>query len=70
MNESISTNLFNQKYSLMLVKDSKTVILMEKGHQQDAEDQKENKIQGFSIKISASWTRSCRTWAIGSDLCT
>jgi hypothetical protein len=31
----------------MFVKDSKTVILI-KGHQQDAEEEKENKIQGFS----------------------
>jgi hypothetical protein len=69
MNESISTNIFNQIYGLMLVKDSKIVILMEKVHQQDAEEEKENKIQGFSIIISASWTRSSRTWAIGTDLC-
>jgi hypothetical protein len=31
----------------MLVKDSKTEILMETGHQQDAEEEKENKIRGF-----------------------
>jgi hypothetical protein len=31
----------------MFVKDSKTVILI-KGHQQDAEEEKEKKIQGFS----------------------
>jgi hypothetical protein len=41
---------FNQIYSLMPVKDSKTVILMKKGHQYDAEEEKENYIQGFSNK--------------------
>jgi hypothetical protein len=42
----------------MFVKDSIMVILFEKGHQYDAEEEKENKIQGFSKKIPASWTRS------------
>jgi hypothetical protein len=32
----------------MFVKYSKTVILLEKSHQHDAEEKKENKIQGFS----------------------
>jgi hypothetical protein len=41
----LSTNLFNQIHSFMFVKDSKTVILMKEGHQQGAEQQKENKIQ-------------------------
>jgi hypothetical protein len=57
-----STNLFDQIYSLMFVKDSKTVILMKKDHQRDAEEEEENKIQGFSKNF-------IRTWAIGSDLC-
>jgi hypothetical protein len=42
-----STNLFDQIYSLMFVKDSKIEILLENGHQHDAEE-KEYKIQGFS----------------------
>jgi hypothetical protein len=32
----------------MFVKDSKIVILLESGHQHDAEEEKGNKIQGFS----------------------
>jgi hypothetical protein len=32
----------------MFDKDSKIVILMKKSHQHDAEEEKENKIQGFS----------------------
>jgi hypothetical protein len=40
----------------MFVKDSKTVILMKKGH--DGEEEKENKNQGFSKKKSVWWTRS------------
>jgi hypothetical protein len=32
----------------MLVKDSEIVILLENGHQNDAEEEKEKKIQGFS----------------------
>jgi hypothetical protein len=43
-----STNLFDQIYSLKFVKDSKTVILMKEGHQQDSKDAKRNKMQGFS----------------------
>jgi hypothetical protein len=35
----------------MFVKDSKTVILMKKDHQHDVEEEKENKIQGFSKKF-------------------
>jgi hypothetical protein len=46
----------------MFVKDSKKVILMKKDHQHDAEEEKENKIHGFSKKF-------IRIWAIGSDLC-
>jgi hypothetical protein len=38
----------------MFVEDSKTVILIKK----DAEEETENKIQGFSKKIPASSTRS------------
>jgi hypothetical protein len=42
----------------MSVKDGKIVILLENDHQHDAEEEKENKIQGLSKKISASWTLS------------
>jgi hypothetical protein len=42
---------------LTFVKDSKTVDLLEKIHQHDAEEEKKNKILGFSKKKSASWTR-------------
>jgi hypothetical protein len=42
----------------MFVKDIKTVILMKEGHQQGAEEQKENKIHGYLKKIPASWTLS------------
>jgi hypothetical protein len=52
-------SLFDQINSLILVKDSKIVILFEKDHQyDDAEEEIENKIQGFTKKILASWTRS------------
>jgi hypothetical protein len=43
-----ATNLFDLIYSLMCVKDSKTVILLENGHQHDADEEIENKIHGFS----------------------
>jgi hypothetical protein len=42
----------------MFVKDSKMVILFEKGQNYDAEDEKANEIQGFTKKNRASWTRS------------
>jgi hypothetical protein len=32
----------------MFIKDSKIIILLQNDHQPDAEDEKENKIQGFS----------------------
>jgi hypothetical protein len=35
----------------MFVKDIKTVIFMKKGHQHDAEEEKENNIQRLSKKI-------------------
>jgi hypothetical protein len=38
----------------MLVKDSKTLIFMKKGHQHNAQQEEENKIQGFSIKSMSS----------------
>jgi hypothetical protein len=53
----LSTNLFNHIYSLMFVKDGEIVNLLINGHQNDVEKEKENKIQGFSKKIPASWTR-------------
>jgi hypothetical protein len=37
----------------MSVKDGKIVILLENDHQHDAEEEKENKIQGLSKKIPA-----------------
>jgi hypothetical protein len=40
-----------QIYSLVFVKDSKTVIMMKKGHQHDAEEEKENQIQEFSKNL-------------------
>jgi hypothetical protein len=43
-----STNLFDQNYRLMFVKDSKTVTLIKKGHQHHSEEAKGNKMQGFS----------------------
>jgi hypothetical protein len=46
--QEFSTNLFDQIYSLMFVKDSKTVTLMKNGHHHDADDREEKKIQGFS----------------------
>jgi hypothetical protein len=33
---------------------------LKNGHQHDAEEEKENKIQGFSKKNPASWTRSSK----------
>jgi hypothetical protein len=48
---------FQQIYSLMFVKDSIMVILFEKGHQYDAEEEEDNKIQGLTKKNPASWTR-------------
>jgi hypothetical protein len=49
MNKSTKQELkrFQQIYSLVFVKDSKTVVLMKKGRQHDAEDEKENIIQGI-----------------------
>jgi hypothetical protein len=44
---AISTNFFNQIYSLMFVKDSKNSNFDKNGHQLDAEEEVENKIQGF-----------------------
>jgi hypothetical protein len=41
----------------MFVKDGEIVNLLVNGHQNDVEKEKENKIQGFSKKIPASWTR-------------
>jgi hypothetical protein len=43
----------------MFVKDSKIEIMMENGHQHDAEEEKEKKIQE---KFTASWTRSSKPW--------
>jgi hypothetical protein len=42
----------------MFVKDGKIVNLLETDNQHDAEEGKENKIQGLSKKIPASWTPS------------
>jgi hypothetical protein len=44
-----TTNLFDQIFSLMFVKDRKTVILMKKSHQWGGK--KENKTQGFSKNL-------------------
>jgi hypothetical protein len=46
-----TTNLLDQVYSLMFVKDGKIIILFENDHQHDAEEEKENKIQGLSKKF-------------------
>jgi hypothetical protein len=53
MNKSTKQELkrFQQIYGLMFVKDSKTVVLMKKGRQHDAEEEKENIIQGFLKNI-------------------
>jgi hypothetical protein len=61
-------NLFYQIYSLMFVKDSKMVILFEKGQQYDAEEKKANKIKGLTKNLCFvdSFISTC---AIGSDLC-
>jgi hypothetical protein len=40
----LSSDLFNQIYSLMLVIDIKTVILMKKGKQHEAQEEEEYKI--------------------------
>jgi hypothetical protein len=45
------------------------VILFEKDHQDDAEEEKDNKIQGFS-NINSSFVDSyIRIWANESNLC-
>jgi hypothetical protein len=41
---------FQKIHSLLFVKDSKIVILMKKGHQHDAQEEKENINQGFKKK--------------------
>jgi hypothetical protein len=51
----------------MLVKDSTIVNLLENGHQHDAEEEKENKIQGFAKNVCFV-DFFIRTWAIGTDL--
>jgi hypothetical protein len=42
----------------MLVEDSIRLIHLKIDHQHDAKEEKENKIQGFSKNIPASWTYS------------
>jgi hypothetical protein len=42
---------FQKIYSLLFVKDSKIVILMKKGHQHDAQAEKENINQGFKKNL-------------------
>jgi hypothetical protein len=44
---SVSTNLFGQIYSLIFAKYSKTVIMLEKSHQHDAEQKKKIKSKDF-----------------------
>jgi hypothetical protein len=44
------------------------VILFEKGQQYDAEEEKANKIKGFTKKL-CFMDSFISTWAIGSDLC-
>jgi hypothetical protein len=57
-----------QIYSLMFVEDSKTVVLVKKSHQHDAEGEKEQTFKDFQ-KVSCFVNSFIRTWAIGSDLC-
>jgi hypothetical protein len=52
-----SRHLFDQIHSLMLVKNRKTVILMKKGHQQEAPRKKEIKTKDLQ-RFPASWTLS------------
>jgi hypothetical protein len=61
------TNLFDQIYNLMFVKDFKIVILLENGHQHDAEEEEKIKFKDFQ-KISCFVDSFIRTWAIGSHL--
>jgi hypothetical protein len=51
------TNLFDQIYNLMFVKDFKIVILLENGHQHDAEEEEKIKFKDFQ-KFPALWIRS------------
>jgi hypothetical protein len=44
----------HQTIDLVQIKDSKSVILMKKRNQYDAEEEKDNKIQGFSEKLPAT----------------
>jgi hypothetical protein len=45
----------------MFVKDSKIVFMLENVHQHYGEEEKEKKIQVFSKKLPASWTRLSET---------
>jgi hypothetical protein len=50
----------------MFVKDSKIGILLENGHQHDAEEEKRIKLKDLK-KNSCSVDLFIRTWTIGSD---
>jgi hypothetical protein len=52
----------------MFVKDRQIIILMKKGHQHDAKEEKGNKIQEFSKNVCFV-DLFIRTCAIGTDLC-
>jgi hypothetical protein len=52
----------------MFVQKSKIVILLENGHQHDAEEEKENILQEFS-KNSCFVGLFIKSWAIGTDFC-